>query len=46
MIKTNKPFGNVAGWIPRFRIGGTVSNVKVDISKIVETTIITENTLN
>ena len=46
MIKTNKPFGNVAGWIPRFRIGGTVSKENVDISKTVETIIITENTLN
>ena len=46
MIKTNKPFGNVAGWIPLFKIGGTVSNENVDISKTVETIIIIEKNLN
>ena len=46
IIKTSKPFGNVAGCIPLFKIGGTVSNEKVDINKIVETNIIIKNTLN
>ena len=46
IIKTNKPLGNVAGWIPLFKIGGTVSNVKVEINKIIETKVITKNTLN
>ena len=43
---TSNPFGNVAGWMPLFKIGGTVSNEKVDISKIVETKIIIKKTLN
>ena len=46
IIKTNKPFGNVAGWIPLFRIGGTLSNVKVDINKNIDTKTITKKTLN
>ena len=46
MIKTSKPFGNVAGWIPLFKIGGTVSNEKVDINNIVETNVIVKKTLN
>jgi len=32
--------------MPLFKIGGTVSNEKVDISKIVETKIIAKKTLN
>jgi hypothetical protein len=32
--------------MPLFKIGGTVSNEKVDISKIVETKIIIKKTLN
>ena len=46
MIKINNPFGNVAGCIPLFKIGGTLSNVNVDINKIIETEIITKKTLN
>ena len=46
IIKTNKPFGNVAGWIPLFKIGGTLSNEKVDINKNIETKIIIKKTLN
>ena len=46
IINTSSPLGNVAGWIPLFKIGGTVSNEKVDISKIVETKIIVKKTLN
>ena len=30
IIKTNKAFGKGAGWIPLFKIGGTISNEKVD----------------
>ena len=32
--------GKVAGWIPIFKIGGTISKEKVVISKIVEIKII------
>ena len=46
IIITNKPFGNVAGWIPLFKIGGTLSNEKVDINKNIETKIIIKKTLN
>ena len=45
-MRTSKPLGNVAGCIPLFKIGGTVSNEKVDINKIVETNIIEKKTLN
>ena len=38
--------GKVAGWIPLFKIGGTLSKVKVEINNIVEKKIITKNTLN
>ena len=46
IIRTSKPFGNVAGWIPLFKIGGTVSNEQVEISKTDETKIIAKKTLN
>ena len=46
IIKTNKPFGKVAGWIPLFKIGGTVSNENVDINKKIETIMIIKKTLN
>ena len=46
MIKNNSALGKVAGCIPLFRIGGTISKEKVDISNIVETKIITNETLN
>ena len=46
IIKTNKPFGKVAGWIPLFKIGGTISKVNVLINKINEIDIITKETLN
>jgi len=36
----------VAGCIPLFKIGGTISNVKVLINKIIETKIIIKETLN
>ena len=44
--KTNNPFGKVAGWIPLFKIGGTISKEKVVINKIVEINIIINETLN
>ena len=40
MIKTNKAFGKVAGWIPLFKIGGTSSKVKVTYNKYEEINII------
>ena len=40
------PLGKVAGCIPLFKIGGTISNVNVVISKIIETKIIINETLN
>ena len=46
IIKTKSAFGNVAGCIPLFKIGGTISKEKVDISNIVEINIITKETLN
>jgi hypothetical protein len=46
IIKINNPFGKVAGCIPLFKIGGTISNVKVVINKIVEINIIINETLN
>ena len=46
IIKTNNPFGKVAGWIPLFKIGGTISKEKVVINKIVEINIIINETLN
>ena len=46
MIKINKAFGNVAGWIPLFNIGGTMSKVKVKYNRIEEITIITADTIN
>ena len=46
IINTNNPFGKVAGCMPLFKIGGTVSNEKVEISKIDETKIIIKKTLN
>ena len=35
IIKTNNPLGKVAGWIPLFKIGGTISNVNVLINKVI-----------
>ena len=46
IIKTSNPLGKVAGCIPLFKIGGTISNVKVLINKIIETKIIIKETLN
>ena len=46
IIIINNPFGKVAGCIPLFKIGGTISNVKVVNSKIVEINIIMNETLN
>ena len=46
IIKINNAFGNVAGWIPLFNIGGTISNVKVVMSRIADTKIIINETLN
>ena len=46
IIRTNNPFGKVAGWIPLFKIGGTISKEKVVINKIVEINIIINETLN
>ena len=37
--------GNVAGCIPRFKIGGTMSKVNVTINKIKEVIIINDKTL-
>ena len=46
IIKINNALGKVAGCIPLFKIGGTISKEKVDISKIVEINIIKKETLN
>ena len=40
IIKINNAFGNVAGCIPLFNIGGTISNVKVVMSRIADIKII------
>ncbi len=45
IIKTNNALGNVAGCIPRFKIGGTMSNVNVTINKTEEIIIIKDETL-
>ena len=45
MIKTNNPFGKEAGWIPLFKIGGTKSKENVEINRVIETAIITKQTL-
>ena len=41
IIKINSALGKVAGCIPLFKIGGTISNEKVDINNIIEINIIT-----
>ena len=46
IIKTKSAFGNVAGCIPLFKIGGTISKVKVVINNATDTKIITRETLN
>jgi hypothetical protein len=46
IIKINSALGKVAGCIPLFKIGGTISNEKVDISNIIEINIIKNETLN
>ena len=46
MIKINRAFGNVAGWIPLFNIGGTKSKVNVKYNRTEEITIITPDTMN
>ena len=45
-MKTNNAFGKVAGCIPLFKIGGTISNEKVLINKMEEINIIVNETLN
>ena len=45
IIKTNNALGNVAGCIPLFKIGGTMSNVNVTINKTEEIIIIKDETL-
>jgi len=46
IININKALGKVAGCIPLFKIGGTISNEKVLISKIIEIKTIINETLN
>ena len=46
MININKALGKVAGCIPLFKIGGTISNEKVLINKIIEIKTIINETLN
>ena len=46
IINPNNPFGKVAGCIPLFNIGGTVSNENVVNNKINEMKIIIKETLN
>ena len=45
-MKTKSAFGNVAGCIPLFKIGGTISKVKVVINNATDIKIITKETLN
>ena len=45
IIKTNNALGNVAGCIPRFKIGGTMSNVNATINKTEEIIIIMDETI-
>ena len=42
----SSPLGKVAGWIPLFNIGGTVSNDKVANNKYKEIEIIINETIN
>ena len=46
MIKIKSAFGKVAGCIPLFKMGGTMSKVKVVINNAIDIKIITRETLN
>ena len=45
-MKTKSAFGNVAGCIPLFKMGGTMSKVKVVINNAADIKIIINETLN